>query len=79
LSGIRFYGEYKIAKASVLAGIDYDDFRRQLSREGSAKKYWAGVNYTISKSINAVVRVEDNVNFNYDNSYQGYAAIQFNY
>jgi hypothetical protein len=79
LSGIRFYGEYKIARASVLAGIDYDDFRRQLSREGSAKKYWAGVNYTINKSLNAIVRVEDNVNFNYDNSYQGYAAIQFNY
>jgi hypothetical protein len=79
LSGIRLYGEYKIAKASVLAGIDYDDFRRQLSREGSAKRYWAGVNYEISRSINAVLRVEDNVNFNYDNSYQGYAAIQFNY
>lgn len=79
LSGIRLYGEYKISKASVLAGIDYDDFRRQLSREGSAKKYWTGVNYEISKSLSAVVRVEDNVNFNYDNSYQGYAAIQFNY
>jgi len=79
LSGIRFYGEYKIAKASVLAGIDYDDFRRQLSREGSAKRYWAGVNYEINKSLNAILRVEDNVNFNYDNSYQGYAAIQFNY
>jgi len=79
LSGIRFYGEYKIAKASVLAGIDYDDFRRQLSREGSAKRYWAGVNYEINKSLSAVLRVEDNQNFNYDNSYQGYAAIQFNY
>ena len=79
LSGIRFYGEYKIAKASVLAGIDYDDFRRQLSREGSAKRYWAGVNYAITKIISAVVRVEDNINFTYDNSYQGYAAIQINY
>lgn len=79
LSGVRFYGEYKIAKASVLAGIDYDDFRRQYSREGSAKRYWAGVNYEISKIISAVVRVEDNVNFTYNNSYQGYAAIQINY
>src|SRR3989339_454810 len=79
LSGIRFYGEYKIAKASVLAGIDYDDFRRQLSREGSAKRYWAGVNYEFTKIISAVVRVEDNINFTYDNSYQGYAAIQINY
>ena len=79
LSGIRLYGEYKISKAALLAGIDYDDFRREASREGSAKKYWAGVNYEFSKIISAIVRVEDNVNFNYDSNYQGYAAIQLNY
>ena len=76
LSGIRLYGEYKIRKAAILAGIDYDDFRREISREGTAKKYWAGVNYEFSKIVSAVVRVEDNVNFNYENSYQGYIAIQ---
>ena len=79
LSGIRLYGEYKISKAALMAGIDYDDFRREVSREGNAKKYWAGVNYEFSKIITAVVRIEDNVNFNYDNSYQGYAAININY
>ena len=79
LSGIRLYGEYKICKAALLAGIDYDDFRREASREGTAKKYWAGVNYEFNKIISALVRVEDNINFNYDNSYQGYAAIQINY
>lgn len=79
LSGFRIYGEYKINKAAIMAGIDYDDFRRELSREGTAKKYWAGVNYEFNKIISAVVRVEDNVNFNYDSNYQGYAAIQINY
>ena len=79
LSGIRFYGEYRICKASILAGIDYDDFRREVSREGNAKKYWAGVNYEFTKIISAVVRVEDNINFNYDHSYQGYAALNINY
>ena len=79
LSGIRFYGEYKINKAAILAGIDYDDFRREISREGTAKKYWAGLNYEFSKIVSAVVRVEDNVNFNYDNGYQGYIAVQLNY
>ena len=79
LSGIRLYGEYKIRKASLLAGIDYDDFRRELSREGTAKKYWAGLNYEFTKIISAVVRMEDNVTYNYDNKYQGYAAIQINY
>ncbi len=79
LSGIRLYGEYKIRKAAILAGIDYDDFRREISREGTARKYWAGVNYEFSKIVSAVVRVADVVNFNYENSYQGYIAIQLNY
>ncbi len=79
LSGLRLYGEYKIMKAAVLAGIDYDDFRREASREGSAKKYWAGVNYEFTKVFSAVVRMEDNTNFTYDHSYQGYAALQINY
>ena len=76
LSGFRLSGEYKIDKAALLAGIDYDDFRRDLSREGIAKKYWAGVNYEFTKMISAIVRVEDNVNFNYDSNYQGYAAVK---
>jgi hypothetical protein len=79
LSGIRFSGEYKIGSAAILAGIDYDDFRREISREGTAKKYWAGLNYEFTKFISAVVRVEDTVSFAYDNKYQGYAAIQINY
>ena len=46
---------------------------------GTAKKYWAGLNYEFNKIFSAVVRVEDNVNFSYDNKYQGYAALQINY
>ena len=79
LSGFRIYGEYRIVRTSLMAGIDYDDFRRELSREGTAKKYWAGVNYEFNKVISAVVRIENNQNFNYDSSYQGYAAININY
>lgn len=79
ISGIRLYGEYKIFKAALAAGIDYDDFGRDDSRKGIAKKYWTGVNYEFSKTINAIVRVENNVNFNYNNSYQGFAAININY
>jgi hypothetical protein len=79
ISGIRLYGEYKILKAALAAGIDYDDFGRDDSRKGTAKKYWTGVNYEFSKAINMIVRVENNVNFNYNNSYQGFAAININY
>ena len=53
LSGIRFNGEYRISKAAISAGIDYDDFRRESSREGNAKKYWAGVNYELNKMFSA--------------------------
>jgi hypothetical protein len=79
LSGIRLYGEYKINKAAILAGIDYDDFRREASREGSAKKYWAGINYQFTKIMSAVVRVEQNYDYNYNNSYQGQTSINVNY
>ena len=79
LSGFRFNGVYKIAKAAISAGIDYDDFRREASRDGNAKKYWAGVNYEINKMFSALARVEDNKNFNFENSYQGFAALNINY
>jgi hypothetical protein len=79
VSGIRLYGEYRIYKASVMAGIDYDDFRREASREGIAKKYWAGINYQVTKIMSAVVRVEQDYDYNYAQSYQGYAAININY
>ena len=78
LSGLRFNGVYKIFNAAISAGIDYDDFRRESSRDGNAKKYWAGVNYEINKIFSASVRVEDNTNFNFDHSYQGFAAVNVN-
>ena len=79
LSGIRFNGEYRISKAAISAGIDYDDFRRESSREGNARKYWAGVMYELNKMFSALARVEDNINFNFDDSWQGFAALNINY
>lgn len=79
LDGIRLHGEYKIARATLQAGIDYDDFRRELSRDGTAKKYWGAVNYEFSKRVSAVLRAEDDINFNYSNSYQGFAAVNLNF
>jgi hypothetical protein len=78
LSGIRFHGAYKINRAAILAGIDYDDFRRENSREGTAKKYWAGLNYEFNRMFSAVVRVEDNTNFLFDDSFQGFVAVNVN-
>ena len=79
LSGVRFNGEYRISKAAISAGIDYDDFRRESSRAGNARKYWAGVMYELNKMFSALARVEDNTNFNFDHSWQGFAALNINY
>jgi hypothetical protein len=78
LNGIRFHGAYRIYRATILAGIDYDDFRREDSREGTAKKYWAGLNYEITKMFGAVLRLEDNKNFLFDDSFQGFVALNIN-
>jgi hypothetical protein len=78
LNGFRFHGAYKIYRAMILAGIDYDDFRREDSREGTAKKYWAGLNYEINKRFSAVLRLEDNTNFLFDDSFQGFVALTIN-
>ncbi len=79
VSGIRASGEYKIYKATIMAGVDYDDFKRDQSREGYAKKYWGGFNVDVNKNISAIVRVEDNLTYNYDNSYQGLIALNLKY
>jgi hypothetical protein len=79
LSGFRFNGEYRISRAAISAGIDYDDFRREASREGTAKKYWAGILYELNKMFSAVARVEENINFNFNHSYQGFAALNITY
>ncbi len=78
LSGVRFNGAYRIAKATISAGIDYDDFKRESARDGSAKKYWAGLMYEFNKTFNAVVRVEDDVNYHADDATQGFVAINVN-
>jgi len=78
LDGVRFRGAYRISQATIQAGIDYDDFRREASREGTAKKYWAGLNYEFNKMFSAVLRVEDNINYRFDDSYQGFVAVNVN-
>ena len=79
LNGFRINGVYKISKTAISAGIDYDDFRRESSRDGTAKKYWAGILYEHSKMFSASARFEENINYNYDPGYQGFAAINVNF
>jgi len=80
LKGIRGRAAYRLLnKATIMAGVDYDDFRREDSRNGYAKKYWGGLDWEITKNISTVVRVEDNMTYNYDHSYQGLFALNLKF
>ena len=78
LTGVRFNGAYKFGKASVQAGIDYDDFRRADSRSDTAKKYWAAGLYELNSVFGVSVRVEEDVTFYFSHAYQGFAALHVN-
>lgn len=79
LSGIRLSADYKFSKTLFSAGIDYDDFKRDASRSSVAKKYWIGAKHDIYKNTTAVLKLEDNENFNYNHSYQGIIALNVNF
>jgi hypothetical protein len=75
LGGLRASAGYTISRATVLAGVDYDDFRREASRDGDAKRYWAGLNVDVTKAFTVALRAEREENFLFNHSYQGYAAL----
>lgn len=75
LSGFRVSGAYRLLGATLLAGADYDDFRREAARTGTAKRYWGGVDYDFNKLLGASFRISQNVNFNFSSAYQGYVAL----
>jgi hypothetical protein len=78
LAGFRGSGAYRIQKATLLAGVDYDDFRRDAARDGTSKKYYAGLGYDFTRKITAVGRIENNINFYSNNLVQGFLALNVN-
>jgi hypothetical protein len=78
LSGVRFHGAYQFWKATVRAGIDYDDFRRADSRSDTAKKYWAGGEVQLNSMFGVSLKVEEDVTFYFSHAYQGFAALHVN-
>lgn len=75
LSGLRINGKYTFGDASVSAGADWDDFRRETFSDHTVKKYWIGGTHRLGKTASLMVRAEDNRNVNYDHQYQGVAAV----
>ncbi|WP_248342463.1 hypothetical protein [Anaeromyxobacter paludicola] len=75
ISGLRFSGGYRLQKALLQAGADFDDFRREDSRDGTAKKYWAAVSYDVCKAVSASLRAENNLNFYFSHAFRGFLAV----
>jgi uncharacterized protein (TIGR02996 family) len=75
LGGLRAKAAYAFTRATILAGADYDDFRRQDSRDGTSKKYWAGADVKLTKMFGIALRAERDENFYFDPSYQGWLAL----
>ncbi|HTO98542.1 MAG TPA: hypothetical protein VMK66_15945, partial [Myxococcales bacterium] len=77
LSGLRLNAAYALGKLGLLAGIDYDDFRRDLARTDTSKRYWAGANYEINKNFTVSVHGEDDISYLFTHTLQGVAALVF--
>lgn len=75
LSGLRINGTYTFGDSSVSAGADWDDFRRETFDDATVKKYWIGGTHRLGDLASLMVRIEDSKNVNYDNQYQGVAAV----
>jgi hypothetical protein len=78
LSGLRLDGAYRVGKAALQAGIDYDDFRRADSRDDTAKLYWVGGELHFTKAIAATFRAARVETFYLSHGYQGFVALNIN-
>lgn len=81
LNGGAFEFIYEPIKSLELAGgIHYDMYERdRTTGRETARKYWLGSKYRINKAMTASVRVEDNVNQQYENDWAGRAAFNFDF
>lgn len=72
---------YEATKALQLsAGLQFDVYTRQdIETTGHeiARKYWGGAKYKLAKNMSASVRIEDDVNREFTNDWQG--RVVFNY
>jgi hypothetical protein len=72
---------YQATKALELAaGLQYDVYQREdIVTTGTeiARKYWGGAKYRLAKNMSASVRVEDDVNRQFSEDWQG--RLVFNY
>jgi hypothetical protein len=64
----------------VSGGIHYDTYERdRITGRETARKYWLGSKYKISKSMTASIRIEDNVNQQFSNDWAGRLAFKYDF
>lgn len=79
LWGFEIYGDYKLNdKIGIAGGVQYNAYRRPEDlNSGDAQRYWLGGNWAISKNVSLNVRVEDNVNENFNHRPLGRVALNW--
>ena len=69
-----------IKPLELAAGIQYDVYQRdQETGRETARRYWVGGKYKLSKTMTASVRIEDNVNHQYTNDWSGRAVFNYDF
>jgi hypothetical protein len=67
-----------VKKLELAGGIQYDVIKRDsMTGEDYARRFWLGGRYKVSDKMSAIIRVEDSVNINYKEDWQG--RVVFNY
>jgi opacity protein-like surface antigen len=80
LDGLRLHGAYTMGMNSLSAGADFADYRRDsMAANETARKYWVGAGHKFTQDTSLTARVENNVNVNFDNNYQGVVALNANF
>ena len=61
-------------------GIHYDTYERdRATGRETARKYWLGSKYKLTKSMTAAIRIEDNVNHQFRNDWAGRVAFKYDF
>ena len=69
-----------IKPLDISGGIQYDVYQRdRATGRETARKYWLGGKYRLSKNMTASVRVEDNVNVQYTNDWAGRVVFKYDF
>ena len=64
----------------LAAGVAYDVYQRDnMTGEETAKNYWLGAKYKLTKSMSASLRVEESVNKTYDSNVQGRFVFDYDF